>query len=355
MGFEDRDYYREPRSGGGLAGVGNWLLYGRVHLFRAFRIDVAAHSSLIITMVLMLLFAGTGFVWQDRVISAALLFIIVLMHEFGHCFGARWVGGDAEQIVMHPLGGLAFTQPPSNWKAHLVTTVCGPAVNFALCIISGGLLYALVGQIPWKPYFYGPWTSFRGWLDPIWLLYWLYQTNWALLLFNLLPIYPLDGGRIVQESLWPKYGYYRSMVLATNTGIIGSVAFGMVAIATGAIGLLILAFLGLYACIQMRNQLREMGPHGFSEYDDPFAVEMQRAQQENRVLNRGPSRAKIRAAAKAAQRAASERQQLLDEQAEIDRILAKVSAHGMHSLSRAEQKSLKRATQKQQERDAARR
>ena len=64
MGFEDRDYYRDGPSGGsGWPRVRDWLLYGRVRLFRAFDIDVSAHSSLIITMVLTLLFMGGGFTW----------------------------------------------------------------------------------------------------------------------------------------------------------------------------------------------------------------------------------------------------------------------------------------------------
>src|SRR3954465_9128811 len=106
MAWQDRPYYR-----GSSSGAGNpltWLLYGRVPLFTIFGIRVQAHSSLILYAALVLLFGlGTGFTWQDRVLNIGVLFVIVLLHEFGHCFAARWVGGDAEEIVMHPLGGLA--------------------------------------------------------------------------------------------------------------------------------------------------------------------------------------------------------------------------------------------------------
>ena len=353
MGFSNRDYSREDygeRSG--LARAGQWLWNGRVPLFRAFGIDVQAHSMLVIAIVLTLLFLpmSPGFRWQDAVISAALLFGVVLLHEFGHCFGARWVGGEADQIVMHPLGGLALTQPPTNWRAHLITTLAGPAVNVLICVVCGIGLFALVGSLPWQPFPRQPFVAFRGWLDPAWLLFWIYQTSWTLLLFNLLPIYPLDGGRAVQEIAWARVGYYKSMLVAANTGMVGAIVFGMVAIATGQLGLLILAGLGVFSCYQMKQQLAEMGPFGFSEYDDPITASMQQAYRDNRRSNRPTKRSKRgqRTMQRLAAQAKRERDQAAAAEAEIDRILAKVSASGMHSLTRGEQRTLKDATARQQ-------
>ena len=57
------------------------------------------------------------------------LILMVLLHEFGHCIACRWVGGQANEILMWPLGGLAYTQPPNTWQANLVTTIGGPLVN----------------------------------------------------------------------------------------------------------------------------------------------------------------------------------------------------------------------------------
>jgi stage IV sporulation protein FB len=351
MGFEDRDYYRGGAGSPTVLGrIGQWILYGRISLFRIWGIHVQAHSTLLIAMVLTLLFLGHGYSWQDRVIASALLFVIVLLHEFGHCFGARWSGGDADQIVMHPLGGLALTQPQPTWQSHLITSAAGPAVNVVICILCGIGVFALTNQVPWQPYFISanPLIPFRGWLEPSWLMYWLYQSSWALLLFNLLPVYPLDGGRITQELLWPKLGYYRSMLITTAIGMVGCVLFAMVGIATGGLGLVILAILGFMMCMQMRRQLQEMGPYGFTEMDDPFAQAMHRAQRENRAMNRRKSAGPSWSERRAARRAERERQSLADEEAEIDRILAKVSASGMHSLSRSEQKTLKHATERKQ-------
>jgi Zn-dependent protease len=349
MGFEDRDYYREGSDGSrsGLARFGQWLLHGQVRLFTAFDIRVSIHSSLIIAMIFTLLFLGIGYTWQDRVIATSLLFVIVLLHEFGHCFGARWSGGEADRIVMHPLGGLALTRPLPTWQSHLITVAAGPMVNVLFCIACGIGLYALTGRMPWKPFYMSPWLPYRGWLEPSWILFWLYQTNWVLLLFNLLPVYPLDGGQLAQAIAWPWVGYYRSMVVATAVGLVGCVIFGMIGIASGSLWLLILAVLLFMSTLQRRRALLEAGPYAFSEYDDPYAHALQRQMRENRTMNagahrHGPSRDEVRSA----KRAEKERQAAAAEEAEVDRILAKVSANGMHTLTRGEQKTLKQASER---------
>src|SRR5688572_26946288 len=111
MAWQDRPYYRDrdPSAGNPLM----WLLTGSVPLFTVFGIRVRAHASMVLYAVLVLIFGlGPGYAWQDRVQNVTLLFAIVLLHEFGHCFAARWVGGEANDILMHPLGGLAMASPP---------------------------------------------------------------------------------------------------------------------------------------------------------------------------------------------------------------------------------------------------
>ncbi|MHC4992789.1 MAG: zinc metalloprotease, partial [Planctomycetota bacterium] len=62
------------------------------------------------------------------------LFVVVLAHEFGHCLACRWTGGTAEDVLLWPLGGLAFCRPRRNWRAHLVTALGGPMVNVVVCL-----------------------------------------------------------------------------------------------------------------------------------------------------------------------------------------------------------------------------
>ena len=343
MGFEDRPYYREGR---GAAGMGNplmWLLTGTVPLFTAFAIRVQAHASLILTIVLVLLFGlGQGFTWQDRVGSMTMLFAIVLLHEFGHCFAARWVGGDADEIVMHPLGGLALARAPHRPLPTFITVAGGPAVNVVICLVCGVILWLAMGWVPWNPARSRPVDPFSGWLDVVWYTGWIYQVSYSLLLFNLLPIYPLDGGQMLQSILWPKFGYYRSMNFSCITGMVGAVLGGMVALATGAPGLAILAVFGFMTCLNLRRQLQAAGPYAFSD-EHNFASSLNYSEPRARKPSRWAAR-------KARKQAESER----SEQETIDKILAKVHEKGMNSLNWMEKRALKRATERQRRADAAR-
>src|SRR5690242_9617909 len=83
--------------------------------------------------------AGT---WIDAAMLMGLLAVSVLLHEFGHCFGARLVDGDAPEVLLWPLGGLAAMEIPHTPRANFIATAAGPAVNLFLCILMGLLLAA---------------------------------------------------------------------------------------------------------------------------------------------------------------------------------------------------------------------
>lgn len=319
-----------------------WIINGSVYLFTAFGIHVRAHASLIITIVLVLLFGlGQGFTWQDRVQSMAILFIVVLLHEFGHCFAARWVGGEANEILMHPLGGLAMARPPRRPLPVFLTVLGGPAVNVLICIVCAAIIWSVGGPLPWNPFRFHPIGEFTSWFNVWRYAMWFYQVSWTILMFNLLPIYPLDGGQMLQAILWPRFGYYKSMNFACITGMIGAVIGGMIALATGNIGLAILATMGFLTCMSMRQQLVAAGPYGLDEDGDYSAA----YEQPSRV--RAPSRWAERRAENAARAERAEQQK-------IDAILAKVSAKGMHSLTWWEKRTLRKATERQRSRNIKR-
>jgi Zn-dependent protease len=340
MAFQDRPYYRE---GGSTGNPLVWLWTGSVSLFTAFGIRVRAHASLILTIVLVLLFGlGQGFTWQDRVQSMSILFLVVLLHEFGHCFAARWVGGEADEIVMHPLGGLALTRPPHRPLPMFLTVAGGPAVNVLICLVCGVILWAIFGWVPWNPFRFHPIGSFSSWLNVWRYAYWIYQVSWMILCFNLLPIFPLDGGQMLQTMLWPKFGYYKSMNFACITGMVGAVLGAMIALASGNLMLAILAVFGFMTCLSMRQQLVAQGPYGWEE-DTTYAAAYEPLTPKRKKPGKWAQR-------RAAREAAAER----TEQEQIDRILAKVSAHGMQSLSWTEKRTLKKATEHQRQRDLER-
>src|SRR5262245_35398440 len=125
-----------------------------------------------------------------KVIEYVSLFAIVLLHEFGHALACRSVGGEARHIVLWPLGGIAYVAPPPRPGAVLWSIAAGPLVNFLLLLPTFALRHAAT----------------HGWQDhsPDFSMFIanLCAINLGLLIFNMLPVYPLDGGQIVQALLW---------------------------------------------------------------------------------------------------------------------------------------------------------
>ncbi len=149
-----------------------------------------------------------------NVLEYLTLFLIVLLHEFGHSLACRQVGGRANQIVLWPLGGVAYVDPPPRPGATLWSIAAGPLVNVALLPVLWVLL--IVSRSP-------------GWPltmpDVHALLRSVFYIDLVLLIFNMLPIYPLDGGQIFRSLLWFVLGRARSLMVATVLGLIGAAGF----------------------------------------------------------------------------------------------------------------------------------
>jgi len=208
---------------------------------RLFEIDLRVHITFVIFAIVMIAMEipkpETGIKLPFMTIltyalgTYAILFFIVLLHEFGHCFGARYVGGEADEILLWPLGGLAYANPPHTPRAHMITTIAGPMVNVIICALCSFIIVLWTGRlgaVPWNPIH--PMmpmdTTFYPSDTQMWLLR-VYGISYLLLLFNMLPIYPFDGGRVLQAYLWPKKGYHASMMLATGTGMVGAIVVGI--------------------------------------------------------------------------------------------------------------------------------
>src|SRR5580700_8126820 len=117
---------------------------GSIRLFRFQGIDVWLHWSWFLVAVIQIQFrAGrySSYVWC--VFEYLALFVIVLLHEFGHSLACRSVGGRADQIVLWPLGGVAFVDPPPRPGATLWSLAAGPLVNALLIpVMFVGLMLA---------------------------------------------------------------------------------------------------------------------------------------------------------------------------------------------------------------------
>lgn len=175
------------------------------------------------------------------------LFGIVLMHEFGHSLACRQVGGSSDQIVLWPLGGVAYVNAPARPGAQLWSIAAGPLVNVVLVPVLLWLPSVLVmtGLAP---------DSVNFWK----LLNQVFWINVVLLVFNVLPIYPLDGGQILRSVLWFKLGPVKSLLFASGLGLVGCAGLVFLALSWGSIWLGILVLFIGQNCWQAFKAAREV-------------------------------------------------------------------------------------------------
>jgi Zn-dependent protease len=165
------------------------------------------------------------------------LFVIVTLHEFGHALACKQMGGRANQIVLWPFGGVAYVSPPPRPGATLWCIAAGPLVNVALLPVLT-VLALLASERGWP--------SLRP--DAFQFLITLLKIDLMLLLFNLLPIYPLDGGQILQSLLWFFFGRARSLMIAASLGFVGVAALILYAAVSQNWWLLLLCLLVVSCC-----------------------------------------------------------------------------------------------------------
>jgi Zn-dependent protease len=138
------------------------------------------------------------------------LFAIVLTHEFGHQLACRQVGGETHDIVLFPFGGVAYVSPPQRPGAQLWSIAAGPLVNVALIPVLS-VLVSVSSHLGW----YDAHPDAYEFIHNVWLI------NLVLLIFNMMPIYPLDGGQILRSLLWFPFGRANSLLAASIIGFIG--------------------------------------------------------------------------------------------------------------------------------------
>lgn len=212
-------------------------------MFRLAGIDVFLHWTWFIVAVYEINGRGRSYtspVWNA--IEYVTLFGIVLLHEFGHSLACRQVGGQADRIVLWPLGGVAYVAPPQRPGATLWSIAAGPLVNVALFpLITAAVLLSESMRLP---------GDFQHYVRTIWFI------NTFLLIFNLLPIYPLDGGQILRSLLWFALGRARSLMVAAILGLAGVACLVLLAIWQQSIWTGVLAAFILMNCWRGFQQAR---------------------------------------------------------------------------------------------------
>lgn len=204
--------------------AGSWLL-GKLS-----GIDIRIHWTFLLVPIWVFFSSvagGSGAVAAMMAVSFILaIFGCVLLHELGHALAARRFGIETQDITLLPIGGLASLKriPRNPWQ-ELVIAVAGPAVNvvIAMAIFSGLLLFSPAA---------GTLSTFALQLAMV---------NIGLVLFNMLPAFPMDGGRVLRSILAMNLPYIKATRIAATVGQVTAFGFGMLGLFGGNLMLVLIA------------------------------------------------------------------------------------------------------------------
>lgn len=207
---------------------GRWSL----RIGRLFGIDVGIDVSWLLIFAVLTYSLSREFAGELGVGSASalvfaavttlLMYASVLAHEYGHALTARFFGIRTARIILHLFGGVAFLESePRRPRDEFWITVAGPAVSFVLAALFGAVAWALyLGDAPGQVRLIVETVAF---------------INLSLGIFNCLPGFPMDGGRVVRSALWAATG---DLLLATRIAALGGGLVGLLMIGLGGLGVL---------------------------------------------------------------------------------------------------------------------
>lgn len=185
------------------------MIKGSYNLGKVAGIPIRVH----ITLVILLLFVLLKYELIGLLIAAGVCTSIVL-HELGHSLVAMRKGTYVHEIILMPIGGMAkmANMPQSPWD-EVTMALAGPGVSVSLAFISYAMGYTLnLGGLVLIPYF----------------LYTLAAVNLMLGIFNLLPAFPMDGGRVLRAVLTPRLGRLKATGIAAKCGQVLAVLLGCI-------------------------------------------------------------------------------------------------------------------------------
>jgi Zn-dependent protease/predicted transcriptional regulator len=208
----------------------------RFHFTRIAGIDIYVHVTFFVLLAFLLVAAyaeqGTWSAVIERFAFVVLLFSIVVMHEYGHVLAARRYGISTRDIVLYPIGGVAtLERMPDRPYQELIVALAGPAVNVVLAILLYGI-NTLIGNSPIPEVL--PWET-----ATLVQLMWI---NILLVAFNMLPAYPMDGGRALRALLAMVMNPTRATVWAATIGQMMAIVF----VIAGAYYNIFLSIIGVF-------------------------------------------------------------------------------------------------------------
>src|SRR6266478_64967 len=199
----------------------------QIKLFRIFGIQIGLHYSWLLIAVLIVLSLagqftatnpqwGANIIWGVSILTALLFFATIVIHELSHAMIAKARGLPVRSITLFALGGVAqIEKEASDAKTEFWMGIAGPITSALIGLICLGIAAGL----GWNPSFHNqsPGAVMLGWLGVI---------NLALAVFNMVPGFPLDGGRVLRATIWWITGNAsRATRIATAVGQLIAFAF----------------------------------------------------------------------------------------------------------------------------------
>ncbi|MGM9992403.1 MAG: site-2 protease family protein [Candidatus Bruticola sp.] len=198
-------------------------------LAKLWGIDIYVHYTFIILLLWIFLTHGAQNNWTYSLLSLGLTlitFMAVTLHEYGHALTARRFGIPTRDITLWPFGGVATIQGQTQTpRQEILLALAGPAVNLFLTAVT----FCFTNYI-FIPYLF-PLLIPIAQVLILKFLYWFMWSNLALMLFNLIPAFPMDGGRVLRGLFARKYDFLTSTYKAVSIGRLCAVVMGIYGLA----------------------------------------------------------------------------------------------------------------------------
>ena len=219
------------RSSGEFFTICRWF---NIQLTNAFGIVTTIHWTVSASILALLLLSG-----QEQAWLFFIAMLSVVPHEYGHSIAGKYYGIKTSRILIYPVGGVALMEGmPKKWYQEIVVALAGPAVSLGLTIIGflgtwaeGPTKLLLNDDIVMRTY------------DPnsFWVA--LFIINLSLTIFNLLPAFPMDGGRVFRALLTPIFGHLRATQFSFYLAVVLSAGMVFLGLFLGSLSFIIVAVL----------------------------------------------------------------------------------------------------------------
>lgn len=212
-------------------------MIGAFHITTVRGVPIYLHFTVLLMLVL---FRGLGLL--GALIASGFILLSVALHELGHTLVSIRYGIPVQDIILTPVGGVARLRGlPDNPRHEIRIALAGPYISLVLALLGWALVFLFI-RLQWPLAF-----GLAGWFAGI---------NTALLLFNLLPSFPMDGGRVLRGWLSQRKGPLEATRIASRLGRIMAVAFILIGLIRPGSGTL--AVIGLFIFLAAGSEYRAM-------------------------------------------------------------------------------------------------